>query len=568
VTATIVSSSTLGAIKGATGGIAQGHLVYAANTGRWWFFTYVGKVDSGTATSGSKSQLADTGKTWTAGQYLGYACIITGGTGSGQAFTIGNNTSTVLPVIDNGATGSWLGTALAAGSTYEIIEATRVRAYVSSSADLTTATWSEATGSPSPSIADGTSLGLGINLAGGKNNPGGYGEFPVDGRLLAVGYGSISSVDVVHLLTQQDSHYIHTTERARLTAATTITWDANVHSGGGGSGWNDTAPGVEDAPDFPQALSIGLSSTNRWWWVNEENFQPVSGYASGVVDNGTANQDPSWAGNNGGVKPTSFDNAVTGAPWQSAVVPLASGFMLAVYCFGDENGTTPSGGNTYNAGLRFAESASATQWPTSTTAGAAVPNLSSAHNHPNDWGICRVSDTDVHVVRRNSGTVLEHVRYSGHGGSWGAKVTLPSTGLTGQQAGSGVPLVSDGTSVWAFVLDTDASHSIRYLKWTSGGGWASSWSTLSTSTEAKDFLTATYGNSMIGVAWTANSSAPYAVNVAALTLSSPGLKNAQARYAITVPTAGWRNAGCRYLISVPPSTQPWSQPRPLSGSLM
>lgn len=518
----IIPAAALGAVRGATGASPQNHLIFARNTGRWWFFTYVGRADTGTATSGSQAALNDLSKSWTPGQWLGYACIITAGTGAGQSFTIGNNTATSLPVVDNGATGSWLKTALDSTSQYEIVE-NRIRAYVSSGSDLSTATWSEATGSASPTDGDGSSLGEGINLAGGSNNPGGFAEYPTDGRLLALGYGSVAGVDVVHLLMQQDSHYIHLTLRARITGPTTIAWDAKLPTTG--NKWNDTAPGIEDAPEFPQALSIGFHPTTaKWWWLNEENFTGISGYASGVADNGTANQDPVWSGNNGGLKPTGFDSTLTstGAPWNSAVVPLALGFVLGVYCNGTETTSTPSAGNTHQTGLRFVESASSSQWPTAAAAGAAVPNLSAASNSPNDWGICKVSDTDIHVVRRNSATTLEHIRYSGHGGSWGSVVTLPTTGLTGHLATSGVALVSDGTNVWCLVIDTDSNHSIRYIKW-NGTSWAASWSTLTTGSEPKSFITAAINadGSQIAVAWTANSTAPYAVNYAALNPNAP-----------------------------------------------
>ncbi len=261
---TIVSSAALGNVKGATGPAQQGHLIYAKNTGRWWFFTWTGVVDSGTATSGSTAQLVDTGKSWTSNQYLGYGCVITGGTGAGGWFTIGLNTSNTLPVVDNGAAGSFLATAPASGSTYAIVEATLVRAYVSSGSDLTTATWAEATGSPTHTIADGAnSLGWGINVAGGKNNSGGFGEFPTDGRNLVVGYADVSGTDVIQLMVQVDTHYEHLTKRGRITAATTIAFDTT----GGTNTWIEP-PGIEDAPNFPQALAVTYHPGSGLWWLS------------------------------------------------------------------------------------------------------------------------------------------------------------------------------------------------------------------------------------------------------------------------------------------------------------
>lgn len=513
---TLVSSATLDNVPGASGTSQGGHLVFAVNSNRWWFFTWAGKLDSGTASSGSTSQLTDNTKSWTTNQFLGRTCIITGGTGSGQSFIIGSNTATSLPVIDDASAGT-LGTALNNTSQYEIIESDKVHAYVSSGPDLASATWSEATGSPTPTIqTSSNNTGYGIDVPGGSNNVGGAGQYPTDGRMMQVGYANVSGTDVFLLQVQMDSHYFQITLRGRLTATTTIAWDGVIS--GTTNNWNDTATGMDCVPEFPQGASVGYSSTGRWWTMSDQNGRIACGYAANSADPGTANFNENWQSNQGASAPSSFDTGA-GDTCQSALIPLASGFMLAVYCAG--NTASPAGaGNATQTGLRFAESASATQWPTTST-GAAVPNLSAATNDPNDWGIVVRTNTDVHVVRRNAGTTLEQVRYTGHGGSWGSKVNLPSTGLTGHLAGSGVALVSDGVNVWAFVIDTDANHSVRYVKW-NGSSWASSWSTLATGTEVKNFITAAMrsDNGQIGVAWTANSSSPFAVNFASLSLGA------------------------------------------------
>lgn len=527
---TVVASGTLDNFPGASGAAQSNRLVYAPNTGRWWFFTPAGKLDSGTASSGTTGQLNDTSKTWTTNQFLGRTCVLTGGAGSGESFIIGNNTATGLPVVDDAGAGT-LATAPNNTTTYEILDSARVHAYVSSGSDLSTATWSEATGSPSPNIASTTSIGFGIGVPGGSNNVGGAGQYPTDGRMLPVAIASASGVDVVMVGTQIDSHYFQATIRARITAATTIAWDSAVS---GSDTWNDnTAPGMDCVPQFPDGFSLGYSSTGLWWQMQDQNGRIAVGYAANSADPGTSNFNPNWQGNNGAGAPSSFDTGA-GDTCQSALIPLASGFMLAVYCAG--NTASPAGaGNATQTGLRFAESASATQWPTTST-GAAVPNLSATSNDPNDWGIVARTNTDIHVVRRNAATTLEQVRYTGHSGSWGAKVTLPTTGLTGHLAGSGVALVSDGTSVWCLVIDTDANHSIRYIKWTNGS-WDTSWSTLSTNTNVKNFITAYMrsDNGQIGVAWTENSASPFAVSVAALTLSTASPSQPSIR-----PGATWK----------------------------
>ena len=157
-----------------------------------------------------------------------------------------------------------------------------------------------------------------------------------------------------------------------------------------------------------------------------------------------------------------FDSISTLHGLGATIVPLASGFMLAIYTNGSFSG---NGTNTeQQTGLRYRESSSESAWPT-TAGGTTIPSLSNAVQHPNDWGVASLSNSDIHLVRRNSATVFEHIRYSGHGGSWGSVDTLPSVGLTGTLYGGGVSMVSDGVSVWCFVIDTDPNNSIRYNVW-------------------------------------------------------------------------------------------------------
>jgi hypothetical protein len=523
---TVVPSSTLGPIPGASGGATQGHLVYGQYSGRWWFFTFGGVLDSGTATGTGQStaQLRDSSKSWTSNQFLAASCVLTGGAGAGQVFEIGPNTSDTLPVQNNGSASPpqpGLPTAPVAGSTtYQIVETRNVKAYVSSGPDLSTATWALAIGAATPDIANNT----GIDMSGGENDSGRSGEFPTDGRLLAVGYAPLNGVDVVVLLTQQNLHWEHITCRGRLGIGTadTVVWDVT-----GPTTWEDRFPGNECTPDSLQALAIACSNSGRWHSLQGQNQFDIVGYPSTVIDSGASSMAMSWGGTR-----ASFDQNVPFLPWQAGLARLSAGFMLAVYNDGTYDGSFGAG-VTHQTGLRYAESSSESLWPTTQT-GVKIPNLSAASQHPNDWGMVGVNLNDVHVVRRNSATTIEHIRYSGHGGSWGALVNLPTSGLTGHFQGSGLPLVTDGTNVWCFAIDTDGSNSVRYVKWTPAGGWDSSWSTLSTGSESKNFLTATVrgDGKQIGVAWTTPNSTgfsgppAYQVNVAALLL--PDLPSAGA----------------------------------------
>lgn len=509
----VIPSSVLGYVKGATGGTNQQHLIYAQNSGRWWFFTWGTTLDSGTATGGSKTQLTDTGKSWTASAYRAATCFIISGPGAGQAFEIGPNTATVLQVYNNADASPpqpGLPVAVGSGSVYAIIETRYVRAYVSSGSDLATATWTEATGSPSE-ILPNTS---GIDVSAGNNDSGHFGEGLSDGRLLAAAYQVASNVEVVNVLVSENLHWQTYTNRARLTGPTTISWDLI----GLGNTWNSSFGNHnEGLPAFPRPHGLAVSSTGRWHIVRGQDGGFTSGMLSNAsqVDDGSSNLAISFVG-----PATDVDRDLGSSnPWQAAIVPLGSGFMLLVNTLGQ----AASGGIVNYTNLRYQESTSESTWSTTAATATNIPNLSSASNRPNDWGIVSRTTTDVHVVRRNSATVLEQVRYSGHSGSWGSVTTLPATGLTGHLANSGVALVSDGTSVWCFIIDTDASNSIRYNIWTSAAGWLSSWLTLDgTGSGVKNFINATMGSGQIGVVWTEGADpGPYAVNTVALSTATP-----------------------------------------------
>jgi hypothetical protein len=75
--------------------------------------------ESNTASSGSTTTLTRSGAGWTPGQWKGYFCLFTGGTGSGQMARIINNDATTLTLID-AVQGTALGTGAANGTTYTI----------------------------------------------------------------------------------------------------------------------------------------------------------------------------------------------------------------------------------------------------------------------------------------------------------------------------------------------------------------------------------------------------------------------------------------------------------------
>jgi hypothetical protein len=526
VAATILDYATLGPINGASGGSMSGHLLYAQNTGRWWFFFYGTVLASGTATGGTNQTLVDSGASFTTA-LNGRTVVIIAGTGAGNAFEVTRSSATTLRLQNNGdpATPATLTFTPNNTSQYVVVDSRKIRAYVSSSSDFSAATWGAATGSASADMTNG----VGVDMAGGRFDGGAFGgTYPTDGRQLAVTYADVAGHDIAYAIAQVGVHWFKISNRARITASSTITWD---NTSSNTNPWDDGYGAQEALPYAYQPLVLAFDSNNSRWHVIWNKTQGMAGAAWTSNENGTLTQSPTWGGYiQTDTYDASTDNNSTHYPYQAALAELGSGIMLAVYCFGNAPSLPFSTTNATQTGLRFAKSSSATAWPTVNTTGAAVPSLSATANSPNDWAMVQRTTTDVHIVRRNSATTIEHIRYDGT--TWGSVTTLPTSGLTGHVSNSGIGLATDGTTVWCVVLDSDANNSIKYLTWTAGGGWASSWTTLSTNNNAKAFLTVhqRVGNNQIGVAWTEgpDGSGRYSVRGAAIS----------ATVALTISPAG------------------------------
>src|SRR5215467_7782036 len=179
---TLVASSALGRVPGATGGPTQSHLVYAVNNTRWWFFSAKGTNSVSSTLQGTQSTSAvqDTTQSWTTDQWASFTVWITAGTGVNQVGRINSNTSNTL-TLDIATT--WA-TTPANGDSYEIIDFRRMHAWVSSGPDLNSATWSEQTTSP---LFDASQV---IDFQG-KTGAGSGGIAPADGRNWSVGYANI-----------------------------------------------------------------------------------------------------------------------------------------------------------------------------------------------------------------------------------------------------------------------------------------------------------------------------------------------------------------------------------------
>lgn len=367
---------------------------------------------------------------------------------------------------------------------------TTVNCYVSSSNDLTSCTWAAISSNP-------VSPALGGSKTWNAN----------EGRNLAVAYKNIAATDVVYLQGSVSGTSATAStfwaQAIRLTvtssAATWGTWLAQTANNGN---LNDTVP---------HGTAIEISTTNRAWAV-DNRFTSDADAARSIASN--TDSGTSWT--TGWGAGALLDNSMANTVNSGALAPLASGLILGVFDNGAVTATTTN--------HIFQKSSSNSAWPANTTLGTIASAMGTAQDK-NDWCMRGVTTTDVHLVRRTGTTSFQHLRYNGTNWTSVSGASIPTSGVTGQLAGSGIGLSTDGTDLWMFIIDTNANKDIKYIKWTaSGNAWDASWSTLSnTNTNTKKFISVSQvvGNGQIGVFWTENASTPFAIVGSALVLSSP-----------------------------------------------
>ena len=265
-----------------------------------------------------------------------------------------------------------------------------------------------------------------------------------EGRNFGFCYANLGGTDVLHVLSGYNSasggsfHSRFTLGASgSLTNTNAETTTKAVFSPSGGAG--DVMGGM------PAVGSGGVV----WDWGDFNNNADSGGVAN------------YWAADTGGAwtpgSPSGNYALETSGSWTDSfgILPQASGNMLAI--------SDNSSSSTVFTNL------DSYYWNGSTwAAGLAVFASSITQVDCNAWGSCKVSNTSLHCVALSSGgNTYTHRTNAGGGAAWAAGNTIPTLtyGTT-----SGVALVSDGTNVWAWVIDS--SGNLKYCKW-NGTAWGS-----------------------------------------------------------------------------------------------
>lgn len=323
-----------------------------------------------------------------------------------------------------------------------------------------------------------------------------------EGRSFGLGYTNLAGVDVLHSSfaypVQSSGSAGSSVYHARLTLGTTTFSVTNAQSAIASDSNANTGTMVQ--PGCPVTLLAVNGSSGTITDVSAGFHQDGVGNLEAArsinADSGT-----SWTA---GFAAAVNMETQTNSAMSYAVADLGSGNVLAI-C--DNN---PTNGNFTN--LRWSK------WTTSWSAAGAVFGSNVTSTNVEQWGIGRVSATDVHAITlsNNSNTIIDR-RFNGTNWTTLAVQTIPNLTL---HATSGLCPVTNGTDLWLFAIDS--SNNVKYIKWTAATpAWDASWTTLEAGgANARTYITGAYSavDSLIGVVWTeVNGASNY--NIAGSTLS-------------------------------------------------
>lgn len=318
-----------------------------------------------------------------------------------------------------------------------------------------------------------------------------------EGRNFGFGYDDLSSTDVLHMSSAYpagpgggEPNCYH----ARFTLGTT--WsrtNAEAEVGGG------TTPST--IYSYTGGNTVVLDSNNRpidaSSFFNNESGACVSLARATNTDSGS-----SWTAGFGTPTLTLYDT--TTAANTSALFSLGSGDALAIADNGSSNGP-----NQFN-NLQYSKYTSS--WSSYGTVFTSALTAASSEAR----GGVAVTTSNIVVMALSDGS-SNYLPRSYNGSSWS---TLTSPGSLAYGTDSGISLVSDGTNVWAAVIDT--SKNIQYNKWngTSWGGWTVLEATRS---NTPAYITGIYSstNNQIMWVWTESTGSNYNIVGSVLSTTAP-----------------------------------------------
>lgn len=310
------------------------------------------------------------------------------------------------------------------------------------------------------------------------------------GPSVAFATKTISGTIVVHAAFESDLSTLSSYRVRGTISGTTLTWGTpTLLAQGGGSVQSPFGNGIAFSTD--DKVYIGWNA--------------AGGGDAGVTRSTDADT--------GSAAPTTWSSGgvMTSSNYCNAQIPLslASGNMLMLA----EKYTAAEATSLKNVMW--------SKWTGSWSAKADIFSDLGAGVAPNNFGACLLSTSDIHCVLRTGANTYSHSRFNGTSWSAGSAITNQNS-----VAGSNLYMVSDGTNVWLFIIDSDSANTIRYSKW-DGSSWGA-WTAFETSTQARNYISGWAGpiasGGTIGVLWTQTNGSNYDVVVEGLlTASGPSI---------------------------------------------
>ncbi len=299
-----------------------------------------------------------------------------------------------------------------------------------------------------------------------------------EGRNLGVAYASLGGNDIVHIgVSYQNSTTSHQHFHIRATiSGTTISFSSEIQvSGTGIDNFAHPNDGTTTIIGSGGQVCDGAS-----FFLDTTSWDDFEAYVFTNSDTGTTWTQSSTTAQ---ARVASSANGIS----SHYLAMLSSTSMLFI---ADKNG------NSNSTDLQWSK------WTGAWSSTANVIGSAQTGFAANDWGAVARSQSDVHCLIRLSATTYIHMRFNGT--AWSAGDSVPAQGSV---ASGGVAMASDGTHVWAFVIDSDSANTVRFTTWTSGGGWGS-WTAFETSTQPRNNIQCCQQleNSQFGVIWTEGSS--------------------------------------------------------------
>jgi hypothetical protein len=309
-----------------------------------------------------------------------------------------------------------------------------------------------------------------------------------EGMNIELRYRYISGYDVVHI---QMSYAVSATNHRSYHIRATISGGAiafgaeNLVNNVGTMSY--TYP-IDDA-------SVGFDTNNKIYMIG--GFNDAGGLGNPAYSISTnADTGAAWTAGFGTYTVIETVNDVVNS---SFITDLAGGNMLGIWDDGQV------GGGNFTS-LRWSKWNGAS-W----SAPASIYTITGVAK--NNWGALAISTTDVHVITRTGANTFNH--YSFNGTSWSAKAAPPNQT---SKDNSGIFLAIDGKDLWLFIIDSDASNTVRYCKYRPASNSWDSWTVLEASSKTRNNISGypIKSGDTIAVSWSQVNGGNYDYVVASL----------------------------------------------------